>query len=164
MPLFKIPKINRSTSNAIELREMWSNEVYFSKWLSEKENLRILSNAIGINIVFEELESAVGSLSVDLYAIEKETGKKIIIENQLENADPDHFGRIIIYAAGKEAEIVIWIVKDARDEYIQAIKWLNKQMNKDIGFFLIEVIVWKSDNLPPIPEFRIIEKPWKFYT
>ena len=59
-----------------DLRSVWAHEEYdFSRWLSEEENLALLSDAIGIDIVLEELESAVGGFSVDLYASEEGTGR-----------------------------------------------------------------------------------------
>ena len=58
-----------------ELREIWKHEARdFSKWLSDEENLKGLSDAIGINIVLGEVESAV-SFSVDLFATEEGTTK-----------------------------------------------------------------------------------------
>lgn len=58
--------------------------------------------------------------------MEEGTNRKIIIENQLGDTDHDHFGKIITYASGKEADVIIWIVKRARDEHKQAIEWLNQ--------------------------------------
>ena len=110
--LGSIKKIN-------DLRSVWAHEEYdFSKWLAEEENLALLSDAVGIEIVLEELESAVGGFSVDLYASEEGTGRKIIVENQLEDTNHDHLGKIITYASGKEASVIIWIVKRARDEHL----------------------------------------------
>lgn len=43
--------------------------------------------------MLEELESAVGGFNVDLYATEEGTGRKIIIENQLEDTNHDHLGK-----------------------------------------------------------------------
>lgn len=101
-----------------DLRSVWSHEAHdFSKWLGEEENLAKLSEEIGIDIVLEELESPVGGFSVDLFATEDGTGRKIIIENQLEETNHDHLGKIITYASGKDAEVLIWIVKHARDEH-----------------------------------------------
>ena len=106
-----------------DLRSVWAHEEYdFSQWLSEEENLALLSDAIGIDIVLEELESPVGGFSVDLYASEERTGRKIIIENQLEDTNHDHLGKIITYASGKDASVAVWIVKRARDEHRQAIE------------------------------------------
>ena len=144
----------------IDLREIWKHEARdFSKWLSDEENLKGLSDAIGINIILNELESAVGSFSVDLFASEEGTNRKIIIENQLADTDHDHLGKIITYAAGKSADVVIWIVKRARDEHRQAVEWLNRRTDKDVGFFLVEIELWKIGDSLPAPRFNVVEKP-----
>ena len=110
----------------VNLRDIWPNEEYdFSVWLSKEENLKELSNTIGIDIVLEERESAVGKYSVDIYGKEEGTDRKVVIENQLEDSNHDHLGKIITYASGKDAKTIIWIVKRARDEHRQAIEWLN---------------------------------------
>lgn len=55
MKLGKIKRVN-------DLRSVWHHEAKdFSKWLAQENNLLQLSEAIGINIVLEELESSVGS-------------------------------------------------------------------------------------------------------
>jgi hypothetical protein len=76
-----------------------------------------LGDAIGIDITIEEIESSVGNFNVDILAVETGTDRKIIIENQLEETNHDHLGKTITYAAGKEAELIIWIVKKAREEH-----------------------------------------------
>ncbi len=55
-----------------------------------------------------------GSFNVDIYAQEAGTGRKVIIETQLEDTNHDHLGRVITYAAGKGAEVVVWVVARAR--------------------------------------------------
>jgi len=143
-----------------DLREIWKHEARdFSKWLSEEDNLKALSDAIGISIVLGELESAVGSFNVDLLASEEGTGRKIIIENQLADTDHDHLGKIITYAAGKGADVVIWIVKRARDEHKQAMEWLNQKTTNTVGFFLVEIELWKIGNSLPAVRFNVIERP-----
>ena len=152
----KLAKLTRIT----DLREIWKHEARdFSKWLSEEENLKDLSDAVGMSIVLGELESSVGSFSVDLFATEEGTGRKIVIENQLADTDHDHLGKIITYAAGKSADVVIWIVKRARDEHRQAVEWLNQRTDEDVGFFLIEIELWKVGDSLPAPRFNVVEKP-----
>lgn len=142
------------------LRSIWPNEARdFSKWLAEKDNLDMLGEAVGIDILFEESESPVGNFSVDLYATEENTGKKIIIENQLEDTDHDHLGKIITYASGKDAEVIIWIVKRARDEHRHAIEWLNENTRENIAFFLIEIELWQIDDSKVAPMFNVVEQP-----
>jgi len=143
-----------------DLRMIWKHEAYdFSKWLSELNNLKQLGDELGLNISNAELESSVGKFSVDMFALEEISGRKIIIENQLEDTNHDHLGKIITYAAGKSADIIIWIVKRARDEHKQAIEWLNRNTDQNIGFFLIEIELWKIGDSLPAPKFNIVEKP-----
>lgn len=143
-----------------DLRTIWKHEAKdFSKWLSQEENLSLLGDAIGIDIVLEENESAVGNFSVDIFASEEGTGRKVIIENQLEDTNHDHLGKIITYASGKNAEVIIWIVKRARDEHRQAIEWLNQHTDENVGFFLIEIELWKINDSLPAPMFKVVERP-----
>jgi len=143
-----------------DLRSVWPHEEKdFSKWLAKEENLEQLSDTIGIEINLEELESSVGSFSADLYATEKGTDRKIIIENQLEATNHDHLGKIITYASGKGAEVIIWIVKNAREEHRQAMEWLNQNIGINIGFFLIEIELWQIDDSAYAPKFNVVEQP-----
>ncbi len=147
----------------IDLRSVWPHEARdFTPWLAQKENLEQLGEAVGIKFDYEnvERESAVGDYSVDLYAKEAgEGGRSIIIENQLEQSDHDHLGKIITYASGKDAEIVIWIVKKANEKHQQAVEWLNQHTDEKCAFFLIEIELWKIDDSRVAPKFNIVEKP-----
>lgn len=143
-----------------DLRTIWPHEAYdFSKWLASDSALALLSDATGIDLVLEERESSVGEFSVDIFATEEGSSRRIIIENQLEHTNHDHLGKIITYAAGKDAEVIVWIVKHARDEHKQAIEWLNQHTDENIGFFLIEIELWKIGDSLPAPNFNIIERP-----
>ena len=153
MKLDKLVKIS-------DLREVWKNEAAdFTPWLAKEENLSLLGEAIGIDITLEEKESNVGDFSVDIFAKEEETGRNIIIENQLEDTNHDHLGKIITYASGKNAQILIWIVKRARDEHRNAIEWLNNHTDDSVAFFLIEIELWKIGDSQPAAKFNIVEQP-----
>ena len=76
-----------------------------------------------------------------------------------EDTNHDHLGKIITYAAGKEASVVIWIVKRARDEHRQAVEWLNQHTDENIGFFLLEIELWKINGSVPAPRFNVVERP-----
>jgi hypothetical protein len=119
----------------------------------------LLSEAIGLDIVLEERESPVGKFSLDIMAYEEGIDRKIIIENQLEDTDHDHLGKVITYAAGKDADVIIWIVKRARDEHRKAIDWLNEHMDESITFFLIELQLWQIEDSPLAPKFQVIVEP-----
>ena len=108
-----------------------------------------MSSTVGIELELIETESSVGSFNVDIYAQEAGTGRRVIIENQLEDTNHDHLGKIITYAAGKDAQAVIWIVRRARDEHRQAIEWLNAHTDDDVAFFLVEIESGRSATLTP---------------
>lgn len=153
MKLDKLVKIS-------DLREVWKNEsADFTPWLAKEENLSLLGEAIGIDITLEEKESNVGDFSVDIFAKEEGTGRNIIIENQLEDTNHDHLGKIITYASGKNAQTLIWIVKRARDEHRNAIEWLNNHTDDSVAFFLIEIELWKIGDSQPAAKFNIVEQP-----
>jgi len=144
----------------VDLREFWKHEAFdFTNWLAEEENLVILSDEIGIGITLIETEANVGRFNVDILAEEENTGRKIIIENQLESTNHDHLGKLITYASGFDAEIVIWIVKEVRDEHKQAIDWLNEHTDDKINLFAMKMELWRIGDSPYAPKFQIISKP-----
>ena len=143
-----------------DLRKVWPHEALdFTPWLAKDENIAILGNEIGMEIAVDGTESAVGDFSVDIIATDIATGQKVIIENQLEDTNHDHLGKLITYAAGKEARTIIWVVKHAREEHRAAIEWLNNHTDDDIGFFLCEIHLYKVGNSNPAVKFSVIEKP-----
>lgn len=149
-----------SKLDKVDLREVWKHEALdFTNWLSKPENLELLSDEIGIEILLIQTEASVGNFNVDILAEEKNTGRKIVIENQLETTDHDHLGKIITYASGFDAEIIIWIVKSVRDEHKQAVDWLNEHTDSEINIFTIQMEVWKISDSPYAPRFHIIAKP-----
>ena len=143
-----------------DLRTVWPHEALdFTPWLAEDANLALLADAVGLEITLDETESQVGSFNVDIYATETGTERKIIIENQLEDTNHDHLGKLITYASGKGADIIIWIVKRAREEHRAAIEWLNNHTDENISFFLVEIKLYKIGNSDPAVMFDVIEKP-----
>ena len=147
----------------IDIRELWKHEQYdFSEWLSKKENIENLNEILGLTLVDISKETYVGSYRCDLFAKDETTGIKVIIENQLEMSNHDHLGKIITYASGLDAKVVVWIVKEAREEHRSAIEWLNNNTNSNVNFFLIEIHAYKIGNSDNAPMFQVIEEPNDF--
>lgn len=147
----------------VDIRDLWKHEQYdFSNWLAKPENIEELNNIVGLTLTDIEKEAYVGAYRCDLVAIDEPTDTKVIIENQLEDSNHDHLGKIITYASGLDAEVIIWIVKNAREEHRSAIEWLNNNMVKEISFFLIELHAYRIGESLPAPKFEIIEKPNDF--
>lgn len=144
----------------VDLRTIWNNEERdFSLWLAQEKGLAKLSEVIGVDIVLIERESRVGGFSADLYAEVEGSEDKVIIENQLEDTNHDHLGKIITYASGKDAKYVIWIVKRARPEHRQAIEWLNAHTDEGVNFFLLEIELWRIGDSLPAPKFNVVALP-----
>lgn len=144
----------------VDIREIWKNEASdFTTWLAKEENLALLSEEIGISIQLIETEASVGKFFADILAQEETTNHKIIIENQLEETDHDHLGKIITYGSGFDAHILIWIFKDIREEHRKAIDWLNEKADTSLYIFAIKMEVWQIGNSKPAPKFSIICSP-----
>ena len=147
----------------IDIKKVWQHEQYdFSKWLASEENIQELGDTLGLSLTDVETEKFVGKYRCDILCKDEITGKVVLIENQLEPTDHDHLGKIITYASGLDASVVVWIVASARQEHASAIEWLNKHTDDDLSFFLIEVHAYKIGDSEPAPQFKIIEQPNDF--
>ena len=141
-----------------DLRSIWPHEALnFTPWVAE--NVDLLADAVGLDITVDETESSVGDFNVDIYASETGTDRKIIIENQLEDTDHDHLGKLITYASGKGADVLIWVVKHAREEHKTAVEWLNNHTDDKIGFFLCEIKLFQIGDSQIAPAFTVVERP-----
>lgn len=119
----------------------------------------MLGVACGLDLELIDTESSVGSFSVDIFARESGTDRKVVVENQLEDTNHDHLGKIITYAAGKNADAVIWVVAHARDEHRQAVEWLNAHTDDGCSFFLVEIEAWRIGDSSVAPRFNVVESP-----
>lgn len=155
--------MNIGKLSEVDIRDLWKHEQYdFSAWLAQDENIELLNEKLGLTLVDVNAEAYVGAYRCDLVAVDETTGTKVIIENQLENSNHDHLGKIITYASGLDAKVIVWIVKEARDEHRSAIEWLNNNTSKDINFFLIELHAYRIGNSNAAPMFQIVEQPNDF--
>ena len=147
----------------VDIRKVWPHEQYdFSKWLATEGNIKELGDALNLSLTDVETEKFVGNYRCDILCKDEITGKMVLIENQLEPTNHDHLGKIITYASGLDAAVVVWIVASARDEHASAIEWLNKHTDDEISFFLLEVHAYKIGDSDPAPQFKIIEQPNDF--
>ena len=147
----------------VDIRKVWPHEQYdFSQWLAGEDNIKELGDTLNLALTDVETEKFVGGYRCDILCKDELTGKTVLIENQLEQTNHDHLGKIITYASGLDASVVVWIVAQARQEHASAIEWLNKHTDEDLAFFLIEVHAYTIGNSDPAPMFKIIEQPNDF--
>ena len=124
----------------VKLRDIWKHEALdFTQWMAKEENITLLLDEISISAENIKAEDNAGKFNVDISADEVETGKKIIIENQLEKTDHSHLGQLLTYASSFDACIIVWVVAEVRDEHKRAIEWFNENMQSEISFSWLEL-------------------------
>ena len=147
----------------VDIRDLWKHEQYdFSNWLAEPDNITYLNDILGLTLVDVNQEVYVGSYRCDIVAKDETSETKVIIENQLEASNHDHLGKIITYASGLDAKVIVWIVKQAKEEHRSAVEWLNNNTRSGIDFFLLELHAYKIGDSDPAPKFEVVEQPNDF--
>ena len=134
----------------VDLRDVWETEDQnFTPWLAQDENISVLAETLGMDLVVEETEKAVGRFRADIVCREADSPDSwVLIENQLEQTNHTHLGQLMTYAAGLEAVTIVWIAHHFRQEHREALQWLNEITDKRFRFFGLEVVLWRIGDSP----------------
>jgi hypothetical protein len=143
----------------VDLRKVFTSEAGdFTPWLALPENLKLLSETVGLILEYEAQEKYVGPYRADILC--RDAGENwVLIENQIEKTDHTHLGQILTYTAGLEAVTIIWIAHRFTDEHRAALDWLNEHTDERINFFGLEIELWQIADSPVAPKFNIVSQP-----
>ncbi len=165
MAAFEEPDFRELESQ--DVRDYWKHEAHeFTPWLANQirsEDASHLEDVLGLDLEVIEIEKSVGKYSVDILAEVVDDGRTVVIENQLSYSDHDHLGKCIAYAAGVDADIIVWLSPQFNDEHKDAFQWLNKNSREGIDLFAIRLEVWRIGDSPPAVRLNPVEDPseWK---
>ncbi len=150
----------------VDLRQGWPSEAGdFTPWLADPANLELLGDAIGVDLVPLHTEHPVGPYRADLVCedsdsdTDSDSKQLVLIENQLSKTDHRHLGQILTYAAGLQADTVVWVARRFTEQHQAALDWLNDHSNESIRFFGLEIELWKIGASALAPKFNIVVKP-----
>jgi hypothetical protein len=142
----------------VDVREMWPHEAAdFTPWLAD--NIHRLGAALGLELELLSCEADVGDFSCDVHARDLGSNRKLVIENQLTATNHDHLGKLLTYAAGLEAGVVVWVAKELRDEHRQALTWLNARTEVGTDFYGVVVEVFRIDRSRRAVQFKVVVAP-----
>lgn len=142
----------------VNVRQLWPHEERdFTPWLCE--HLADLGSVLGLDLELIGREVDVGGFYLDVLARETATGRYVIVENQFGNSDHDHLGKLLTYAGGKQAGVLVWVAEKIRDEHRQALEWLNDHTDEATLVFGLELTAFRIDDSKPVFQFRSVAQP-----
>ena len=144
----------------VEPRTVWGTEDRdFTPWLARPENLKVLADALDLELEPEARERPVGPFRADILCKEVGSDSWVLIENQLDRTDHRHLGQLLTYAASLEAATIVWVAERFVDEHRAALDWLNRITDENFRFFGLEIELWRIGESPAAPRFNVVSKP-----
>ena len=142
----------------VPVKDIWPHEErHFTPWLAE--NIEFLNDALDLDMEVIAHEQAIpGAGRADIVARCGEA--VVIIENQLDQSDDDHFVRLLHYSAKRGANIVVWVASSFADKHRDSLSWLRQASNIDI--YCVEVSAWRvGDSVAPMFRRVVPSEPVK---
>ena len=139
------------------MQDTWGSEAHdFTPWL--QDNIDALGKALKMTLHSINREERIGDFWLDLLALD-ENKRTVAIENQFNSTDHSHLGQLLTYAAGCNADVLIWVTETVRDEHRAAVDWLNRKTDIETEFYLVKVEVLQIDKSLPAYQFVPVVEP-----
>lgn len=153
-----MPRSQRNTAQPVEnVRTVLPSEARdFTPLVAD--SIDQLSVATGLDLQHPKVEQSVRGRFVDILAEDAKRGLSVVIENQYGESNADHLGRLIAYASGKRAGILIWIAEDFRDDFRESVNWLNSHTINDIEVYAVAFRAYGDVESPRV-EFSLVAAP-----
>lgn len=135
------------SENHVDVREVWPLEADFTTWLAE--NMDLLSRETGLKLDLIQEEAWLAPSSdwqgrVDILAKEEGSGNYVVIENQMEESDNDHFAGLLNYASHSDSRILILVASRIGDCHRRTMDWLNE--GNGVRIYGVEMSAWRNGN------------------
>ena len=108
------------------IRETWPHEARdFTPWIAK--HLELVSACTGWDLRLEGTEVYAAGGRVDIMARENKRKSQVVIENQLDSADFEHWRQLVFYGDTLNARIRIWIAADFSPNIRRVVRNQNRQ-------------------------------------
>jgi hypothetical protein len=146
------------------LTEAWAGEA--SDFTPELANhLDQLDADLGLGLADAETEvPAAGGRRIDILAGGSD-GTRYVIENQYGRSDHDHLTRGLAYAVSADADGLIVVAEEHRDEFREVAHYLNDiaaRAGRGVKVWLVEARAIRVDDSPWAPLFTVVAEPNAF--
>lgn len=154
--------ITLGTLERVDVRQIWAHEgTSFTPWLASEPGLKLLSDALGIELEVDAIEKPVGPFRADILARRTDTPEEhwVLVENQLESTDHRHLGQLLTYAAGLHTATIVWVAQNFTEEHRAALDWLNEITSEKFAFYGLEIEAWRIGNSPAAAKLNLVARP-----
>ncbi|MDR2582559.1 MAG: hypothetical protein LBC75_03670 [Fibromonadaceae bacterium] len=128
-------------------------ETDFTAWLAD--NIDFLSDKLGLPLVKAETEVGLKASQRRIDILAENTGKRVVIEAQWKELDPEHIGRGLLYMSNQQADILIFIASEI-EEFKDTINMLNEH---GMNIYALEISFRRINPNQAEPEFDIVCQP-----
>ena len=131
------------------IRRTWPNEAKdFTPWLAR--NLELVSACTELDLRLEGKEVPAAGGWADIVARDNKSKSKVVIENQLDSADFDHWRQLVFYGGILDARIRMWIAASFSPNICRNVRDQNRLSESRSGGAIYYLLKLKQDSRRPI--------------